>query len=81
MTETATIAELTTVKIVAATTETIAVMMIVAVIDVTIEMIAMAEMIETIEMVTAALDLDLENAVPEENAMTLKLKKMTYYCQ
>jgi len=54
---------------------------IVAVIVVTIEMIVMAETTETIEMVTAALDLDLENAVPEENAMTLKLKKTMYYCQ
>jgi hypothetical protein len=69
------------VKIVAATTETIAEMMTAADIVVTIEMIAIAETIETIEMVTAVQDLDLENAVPEENAMTLKLKKTMYCCQ
>jgi len=39
------------------------------------------EMTATTEMVIAIAVPDLENAVPEENAMILKSKKMMYYCQ
>jgi len=74
----ATIAVLITEKIVAATTETIAEMMTAAVTE---EMTATTETIAMTEMVIAIAVPDLENAVPEENAMILKSKKMMYYCQ